>query len=106
MTDVTLVCCQVIIKLSDQVTACLFDPRSLESSSGGDLDSQTFRPLEQEIENLKDDIEAYKTQNKFLNSEIYQLTKLWRNSSEQEKSLMVKVGQLGTLGPRDPVPSL
>lgn len=42
---------------------------------------------------LQDDIEAYKTQNKFLNSEIYQLTKLWRKSSEQEKSLMVKVGQ-------------
>uniref|UniRef100_A0A3B4UMN3 TBC1 domain family member 2 n=1 Tax=Seriola dumerili TaxID=41447 RepID=A0A3B4UMN3_SERDU len=85
---------EVIIKLSDQVTACLFDSRILESSSGGDLDSQTFRPLEQEIENLKDDIEAYKTQNKFLNSEIYQLTKLWRNSSEQEKSLMVKCAYL------------
>lgn len=41
---------------------------------------------------LQDDIEAYKTQNKFLNSEIYQLTKLWRKSSEQEKTLMVKVG--------------
>ena len=39
----------------------------------------------------QDDIAAYKTQNKFLNSEIYQLTKLWRKSSEQEKSLMVKV---------------
>lgn len=44
---------------------------------------------------LQDDVEAYKTQNKFLNSEIYQLTKLWRNSSEQEKSLMVKVGPTG-----------
>lgn len=43
---------------------------------------------------FQDDIEAYKTQNKFLNSEIYQLTRLWRNSSEQEKSLMVKVGSL------------
>lgn len=48
----------------------------------------------------QDDIEAYKTQNKFLNSEIYQLTKLWRNSSEQEKSLMVKVGLTGSKGPR------
>lgn len=46
----------------------------------------------------QDDIEAYKTQNKFLNSEIYQLTKLWRTSSEQEKSLMVKVGQTGITG--------
>lgn len=46
---------------------------------------------------LQDDIEAYKTQNKFLNSEIYQLTKLWRTSSEQEKSLMVKVGHVEPL---------
>lgn len=41
---------------------------------------------------------AYQTQNRFLNSEIYQLTKLWRKSSEQERSLMVKVGTLGMLG--------
>ncbi|KAM4555974.1 TBC1 domain family member 2A isoform 2-T3 [Odontesthes bonariensis] len=81
---------QVIIKLSDQVTSCLSDPRLSDSSSAGVPDSQTFRQLHQLIENLKDDIEAYKTQNKFLNSEIYQLTKLWRKSSEQEKSLMVK----------------
>lgn len=40
---------------------------------------------------FQDDIEAYKTQSKFLNSEIYQLTRLWQNSSEQEKCLMVKV---------------
>ncbi|KAG7232141.1 hypothetical protein INR49_009499 [Caranx melampygus] len=79
---------EVIIRLSDQVTACLSD------SIGGELDSQTLRPLQQEIENLKDDIEAYKTQNKFLNSEIYHLTKLWRNSAEQEKGLMVKCAYL------------
>ena len=48
---------------------------------------------------LQDDIEAYKTQNTFLNSEIYQLTKLWRKSSEQEKSLMVKVGPNRNLHP-------
>lgn len=77
---------EVIIKLSDQVTSCM--------SSGGGSDSQTFRRLQQDVENLKDDIEAYKTQNKFLNSEIYQLTKLWRTSSEQEKSLMVKCAYL------------
>ncbi|XP_030251417.1 TBC1 domain family member 2A isoform X4 [Sparus aurata] len=81
---------EVIIKLSDQVTACMYDPGPSVSSCGGGLDSQTFRQLQQDVENLKDDIEAYKTQNKFLNSEIYQLTKLWRKSSEQEKSLMVK----------------
>ncbi|XP_039669043.1 TBC1 domain family member 2A-like [Perca fluviatilis] len=78
---------QVIIKLSDQLTSCM-------SSGAAGLDSQTFRQLQQEIENLKDDIEAYKTQNKFLNSEIFQLTRLWRTSSEQQKSLMVKCSYL------------
>ncbi|XP_068460319.1 TBC1 domain family member 2A [Clinocottus analis] len=77
---------QVIIKLSDQLTSCM--------TSDGGLNSQTFRRLQQEIENLKDDIEAYKTQNQFLNSEIHQLTNLWRTSSEQEKSLMGKCSYL------------
>ncbi|XP_037635464.1 TBC1 domain family member 2A isoform X2 [Sebastes umbrosus] len=77
---------EVIIKLSNQMTSCM--------SSDGGLNSPTFRRLQQEIENLKDDIEAYKIQNKFLNSEIYQLTQLWRTSSEQEKSLMVKCAYL------------
>lgn len=81
---------EVIIKLSNQVTACLSEPRRPDSSSAGRINSQTLRQLRQENNNLKDDIEAYKTQNKFLNSEIYQLTKLWRKSSEQEKTLMVK----------------
>ncbi|XP_051809997.1 TBC1 domain family member 2A [Acanthochromis polyacanthus] len=85
---------EVIIKLSDQVTACLSEPRRSASPSGTSLDSQTFRQLQQEMDNLKDDIEAYKTQNKFLNSEIHQLTKLWRKSSEQEKSLLVKCAYL------------
>ncbi|XP_047208827.1 TBC1 domain family member 2A isoform X2 [Girardinichthys multiradiatus] len=79
---------QVIMKLSDQVTSCLSD------SSGSILNFQTHKQLQQQIENLKDDMEAYKTQNKFLNSEIYQLTKLWRKSSEQERSLMVKCAYL------------
>uniref|UniRef100_A0A8B9H429 TBC1 domain family, member 2 n=1 Tax=Astyanax mexicanus TaxID=7994 RepID=A0A8B9H429_ASTMX len=83
---------QVIVKLSDELTECIADPqRSISSAS---ISKQTFRQMSQELDSLKDDIEAYKTQNKFLNSEIYQLTKLWRNSSEQEKSLMVKCAYL------------
>ncbi|XP_034038161.1 TBC1 domain family member 2A [Thalassophryne amazonica] len=84
---------EVIIKMAEQVSSCMTDPR-LSFWSSGRVDTQTFRQLQQENENLKDDIEAYKTQNKFLNSEIYQLTKLWRNSSEQEKSLMMKCAYL------------
>ncbi|XP_054649054.1 TBC1 domain family member 2A [Dunckerocampus dactyliophorus] len=76
---------EVIIKLADHVTACTCNPPHSADS---------FKQLQQHVENLKDDIEAYKTQNKFLNSEIYQLTKLWRKSSEQERSLMVKCADL------------
>ncbi|XP_038142634.1 TBC1 domain family member 2A isoform X1 [Cyprinodon tularosa] len=84
---------QVIMKLSDQVTSCLSEPQQSDAS-GSAPSSQTHKQLQQQIENLKDDMEAYKTQNKFLNSEIYQLTKLWRKSSEQERSLMVKCSYL------------
>ncbi|KAG7277960.1 hypothetical protein CRUP_022130 [Coryphaenoides rupestris] len=78
---------QVILKISDQLSTCMADPRRRVSTSNG-LQAQTCSQLQEDNENLKDDIAAYKTQNKFLNSEIYQLTKLWRKSSEQEKSLM------------------
>lgn len=44
---------QVIIKLSDQVTACMSDPGPSISSCGSGLDSQTFRKLQQDVENLK-----------------------------------------------------
>ncbi|XP_017341585.2 TBC1 domain family member 2A isoform X1 [Ictalurus punctatus] len=83
---------EVIVKLSEQMSACIADPRRTISSDR--ISSESLRQLVQEMDNLKDDMEAYKTQNKFLNSEIYQLTKLWQNSSEQEKSLMVKCAYL------------
>ncbi|KAK1903886.1 TBC1 domain family member 2A [Dissostichus eleginoides] len=77
---------EVIMKLCDQLTSCL--------SSGGRSDSQSLTQLQQEVENLKDDMEAYRTQNCFLNSELYQLTHLWRTSSQQETSLMLKCSHL------------
>ncbi|XP_074529776.1 TBC1 domain family member 2B [Halichoeres trimaculatus] len=82
---------EVIVKLSDQLTTCMGAP---PRSSGCDENSQTPRRLQQQIQNLQDDMEAYQTQNRFLNSEIQQLTKLWRTSSEMEKSLMVKCAHL------------
>lgn len=39
----------------------------------------------------QDDIDAYKTQNQFLNSEIHQVTRLWTNVAENEKALLMKV---------------
>ncbi|CAL8267303.1 unnamed protein product [Boreogadus saida] len=88
---------EVILKISDQLSTCMANPQHKVSTSIG-LQAQTCGLLQEENENLKDDIAAYKTQNKFLNSEIYQLTKLWRKSSEQEKSLMVKCAHLEASG--------
>lgn len=105
----------MILKLSNQGTTWTGD-QQLDGSN------QTCRPFQQQVENLQvklrsvlvcvspvqktvpspsdadlqDDIEAYKTQNQFLNSEIYQLTRLWRTSSEQERSLITKVSAPGT----------
>lgn len=39
----------------------------------------------------QDDIDAYKTQNQFLNSEIHQVTRLWTSVAENEKALLMKV---------------
>lgn len=59
---------------------------------------------------LQDDMEAYRTQNRFLNSEIHQVTKIWRKVAEKEKALLTKVrgaeGLIYGLAPPWPLPSL
>lgn len=80
---------EVILKLSDKLTTCGEDQQYTNG-----LESETFRQMTMENEQLKDDLKAYKIQNQYLNSEIYQLTMLWRKSSEQEKSLIVKCAVL------------
>ncbi|XP_035273014.1 TBC1 domain family member 2A-like isoform X1 [Anguilla anguilla] len=82
---------EVVLQLSEQVEACLADPLRPVTNN---METTTFRQLQEEIHQLRDDIAAYKTQNQFLNSEIYQLTQLWRKSSEQEKNLMMKCAYL------------
>ncbi|MBN3284443.1 TBD2A protein, partial [Polyodon spathula] len=82
---------EVILKLSEQVDSCMADPQRTISNTMG---TETFCKLQEKMEHLQDDIEAHKIQNKFLNSEIYQLTKLWRNSSEQERGLLIKCAYL------------
>ncbi|XP_043746553.1 TBC1 domain family member 2A isoform X3 [Cervus elaphus] len=42
----------------------------------------------------EDDMEAYRTQNRFLNSEIHQVTKIWRKVAEKEKALLMKCAYL------------
>lgn len=39
----------------------------------------------------QDDLEAYKTQNQFLNSEVHQVSKIWSTVAQREKNLLMKV---------------
>ncbi|XP_689604.6 TBC1 domain family member 2A isoform X1 [Danio rerio] len=80
---------EVILKLSEKLTTCGEDQQYTNG-----LESETFRQMTMENEQLKDDLKAYNIQNQYLNSEIYQLTMLWRKSSEREKSLIVKCAVL------------
>uniref|UniRef100_A0A8C1IS53 TBC1 domain family, member 2 n=1 Tax=Cyprinus carpio TaxID=7962 RepID=A0A8C1IS53_CYPCA len=68
---------EVILKLSEKFHDCNF----------------TLSP-NMIISLFQDDLKAYKTQNQYLNSEIYHLTTLWRKSCEQEQSLIVKCAVL------------
>ena len=43
----------------------------------------------------QDNLQGYKTQNKFLNKEILELSALRRNAERRERDLMAKVGQDG-----------
>ncbi|XP_074136156.1 TBC1 domain family member 2A isoform X2 [Sminthopsis crassicaudata] len=81
---------QVIFKLTEKVTKDFMDPPKMEDG----LDPGTFLNPQEKVEHLKDDIEAYKTQNRFLNSEIHQVTKIWRNAAEKEKALLMKCAYL------------
>lgn len=81
---------QVICKLSQKLTEDLAQPPGQPAdATNGDFLSQQER-----MEHLKDDMEAYRTQNRFLNSEIHQVTKIWRKVAEKEKALLTKCAYL------------
>ncbi|XP_078070086.1 TBC1 domain family member 2A isoform X2 [Mustelus asterias] len=80
---------EVILKLSEQMANENSLPENCDK-----LTAETMRKLEDRIAHLKDDQDAYKTQNKFLNSEIYQVTKLWQATADREKALDMKCAAL------------
>ncbi|XP_018425487.1 PREDICTED: TBC1 domain family member 2A [Nanorana parkeri] len=79
---------QVILKQNEQLLS-QNDPH--ESNS---ISNDTLRQPYEKIESSMDDINAYKTQNQFLNSEIHQVTELWRNTAESESALLMKCSYL------------
>ncbi|KAJ1058981.1 hypothetical protein K5549_001475 [Capra hircus] len=77
---------EVICKLSEKVTQDF-----MKAPEEADRD---FLSQQEKMEHLKDDMEAYRTQNRFLNSEIHQVTKIWRKVAEKEKALLMKCAYL------------
>ncbi|XP_064414323.1 TBC1 domain family member 2A isoform X1 [Latimeria chalumnae] len=77
---------QVILKLSEPFGTSDADPHRSPST----ITTEAFHKQQEENEHLKDDLEAYRVQNKFLNSEMHQVTRMWRNSVEQEEHLLRK----------------
>ncbi|NWV58520.1 TBD2A protein, partial [Malurus elegans] len=75
---------EVIMALTEQMARELSDPLQEANTV------ETLYKQQEEIEHLKDDIDAYKTQNQFLNSEIHQVTRLWTRVAENEKVLLMK----------------
>ncbi|XP_035108828.1 TBC1 domain family member 2A isoform X3 [Callithrix jacchus] len=84
---------QVICKLSEKVTQDFTHP-SDQSPLPPNAADRDFLSQQEKIEHLKDDMEAYRTQNRFLNSEIHQVTKIWRKAAEKEKALLTKCAYL------------
>ncbi|XP_029775788.1 TBC1 domain family member 2A isoform X3 [Suricata suricatta] len=84
---------QVICELSEQVTRNFMHPPPQASVPPGAGD-RDFLSQQEKMEHLKDDIEAYRTQNGFLNSEIHQVTKIWRRVAEKERALLTKCAYL------------
>ncbi|XP_049639622.1 TBC1 domain family member 2B [Suncus etruscus] len=79
---------EVIIKLSRQLSE-----DSVTSSSGPGSPLGPSKDL-LELDRLKDSLQGYKTQNKFLNKEILELSTLRRNAERRERELMAKYSSL------------
>ncbi|XP_018536362.1 TBC1 domain family member 2B [Lates calcarifer] len=73
---------EVIIKLSQQ--------SSEQGGNPNDTSSLSPSKDQQELDILKDSLQGYKSQNKFLNKEILELTVLRRNAESREKALEAK----------------
>ncbi|XP_077714630.1 TBC1 domain family member 2B [Canis aureus] len=82
---------EVIMKLSRRLS----EGADGTSSTSGVPGSPTPASREQlELDRLKDNLQGYKTQNKFLNKEILELSALRRNAERRERDLMAKYSSL------------
>ncbi|TKC37646.1 hypothetical protein EI555_008010 [Monodon monoceros] len=84
---------EVIMKLSRQLSECEGSASSPTSVPSSPVALPTARD-QLELDRLKDNLQGYKTQNKFLNKEILELSALRRNAERRERDLMAKYSSL------------
>ncbi|XP_036699470.1 TBC1 domain family member 2B isoform X4 [Balaenoptera acutorostrata] len=84
---------EVIMKLSRQLSECEGSVSSPTSMPSSPVALPTARD-QLELDRLKDNLQGYKTQNKFLNKEILELSALRRNAERRERDLMAKYSSL------------
>ncbi|KAM3927481.1 TBC1 domain family member 2B [Leptodactylus fuscus] len=80
---------EVIMRLSRQIS----DYEQHSPSSGSTSNSPVQKDLE-DLNRLKDSLQGYKAQNKFLNKEILELSALRRHSESREQELEAKYSNL------------
>ncbi|XP_051808342.1 TBC1 domain family member 2B [Acanthochromis polyacanthus] len=78
------------IQAKDEVIMKLSQESSEQSGNPNDSNSPPPHKEQQEVDILKDSLQGYKSQNKFLNKEILELTVLRRNAESREKALDAK----------------
>uniref|UniRef100_A0A8D0SQG4 TBC1 domain family member 2B n=1 Tax=Sus scrofa TaxID=9823 RepID=A0A8D0SQG4_PIG len=84
---------EVIMKLSRQLSECEGSVSSPTSTPSSPVAAPSGRD-QLELDKLKDNLQGYKTQNKFLNKEILELSALRRNAERRERDLMAKYSSL------------
>ncbi|XP_019934881.2 TBC1 domain family member 2B isoform X1 [Paralichthys olivaceus] len=78
------------IQAKDEVIMKLSQESPENSGNPNDASSLSPNKEKQELDILKDSLQGYKSQNKFLNKEILELTVLRRNAESREKALEAK----------------
>ncbi|NXC17602.1 TBD2B protein, partial [Corythaeola cristata] len=80
---------EVIMKLSRQLSECEDNTSSPSGAVNSSMASCANKEL-QELDRLKDNLQGYKNQNKFLNKEILELSALRRNAEAREREWQAK----------------
>lgn len=82
------------IQAKDEVIMKLSQPSGEGETQSAECNSPSVTREQQELNTLKDSLQGYKSQNKFLNKEIIELTVLRRNAESREKLLEAKYNSL------------